>query len=349
MSAAPSPPLRNRSVLRRHAPTRQRGEMRDLRRPEPDKRDRTSVVIALADAQHGRISARQLAELGLSRDAVASRVRAGWLVAEHRGVYRLAGVAPSLAGRCTAAVLAVDPTAGITDRSGLELHEVLEPRAGTPVHLACATRHRARPGIVVHPRALGRGDSLRVLGLRVASVTRCLVDLAATADAAMLAKAVHEAEFRRVLDPSALQAAAVGRRGGERLRTLAAQRLPIRGDLRLELERRFAQFLRDYGFPVALVNHRLILERPWQEIFLDAVWLAAGLAVELDGRQAHATARAFDDDRERDRRVSVQHDIDVVRVTWRHLAEEQDRLAHDLWTLYHRGVAARTTGPAPGR
>ena len=44
------------------------------------------------------------------------------------------------------------------------------------------------------------------------------------------------------------------------------------------------------------------------------MWWEAGLAVELDGRQAHATARAFDADRERDRRLAAQYGLHVVEL-----------------------------------
>ena len=82
-------------------------------------------------------------------------------------------------------------------------------------------------------------------------------------------------------------------------------------------------------------------KRQSERIRLDAVWWEAGLAVELDGRQAHATTRAFDADRRRDRRVAVQLGLQVVRVTWRHLATEPDAIESDLKALYTRGVAAR--------
>ena len=318
-----------------------------------DERDARTAVIALAVHQHGRISTRQLAELGLSPNAVARRVRSGWLVPEQRGAYRLAGAADSLAGRCTAAVLAVDPSAGLTHRTGLELHGVFEPVPGAAIHLACARHHRSRPAlaarpgaparceIVVHRQALPASDAVRIEGLRVASVTRCLVDLAVTAAPGTVERAVHEAEFLRVLDAPGLHAAAAGRPGAELLRRLASERLPIEGELRRELERRFAAFLLAHGFPVARVNHRLVLEGPRQVVYLDAVWLEAGLAIELDGRQAHATAKAFDADRERDRRVAVEHGLRVVRITWNHLDGNADRLAADLWSLYRRGLAAR--------
>lgn len=292
----------------------------------------------MARAQHGRISTAQMAQLGWSKEVVAARVRSGWLVREYRGVYRLAGAPSTPTARGAAAVLATEPLAVLTARVGLELQGVLEPLEGPAVHVVCTRHVRPRDGLVVHRRPVPGDQVVRVDGLRVASVARCLVDLAASAAEPAIADAVHEAEFHRVLDPGALVRAAVGRRNAPLLRRLAAERLPIAGPLRLELERRFARFLRRYGFPPAETNRRTVLRDPWQVVLLDAVWLAAGIAVELDGRQAHATSRAFDADRERDRRLAVQHDLHVVRVTWKHLHEDPDGLARDLWTLLRRGL-----------
>ncbi len=269
---------------------------------------------------------------------VRSRVAAGWLVREHRGSFRLAGAPDTPAGRALAAILAVDGAAGVTERSGLELHGVLEPSSGR-VHLACDRHLRPRPGVVLHRRALQPAECTRVEGIRVASVARCLADLAGDEAPGLLATAVREAEFLRLLDPPAVAAASASRPGSAALdRLVRATRLPVAGELRHDLERRFAELLRDQRFPTARVNHRLVLLDPWQEVVLDVVWREAGLAVELDGRQAHLTPRAFEADRDRDRRVAAQHDLHVVRVTWRQLEREPQAIIGDLWTLYRRGV-----------
>lgn len=116
--------------------------------------------------------------------------------------------------------------------------------------------------------------------------------------------------------------------------------MPGRGELREAFERHFAVFLRDRGFPPARTNDRVLLRGPRQVVVLDVVWWEHALAVELDGRKAHATAGAFEADRERDRRLGVQYGLRVVRVTWRQLAETPGALAQDLHLLLARGRAA---------
>ncbi len=316
--------------------------MAHVPRPPAEQGAADRAVVELAGRQHGRISTAQLAGLGLSRDVIAGRVASGWLVREHRGAYRLAGAPDSGLGRCTAAVLAVDPESGVTHRSALERHRVLPETDDAPVHLTTARHQRSRPGIVVHQGSLGVGEVVRRDGLRVTSLARSLVDAAATEPATVVTAAVEEAEFLRALDAVALVALAAGRPGSALLRRLAGDRLPVAGELREHLERRFARFLRERGFPTAEVNRRVRLRDPPERPRLDAVWWEAGLAVELDGRQAHATARAFDADRRRDRRVAAQLGLQVVRVTWRHLKTEPDAIDADLKALYARGLAART-------
>lgn len=303
-------------------------------------------MVALAARQFGRVSSAQLRALGWSADAIGVRVRRGWLVAEHRGCYRLAA-APvgGTAGRSAAAVLAVAADATVSHRTGLELHGALAASAG-PVHLTLPSRHRARRGIVVHQAVLRADKVKRIDGLRVASVTRCLVDAAACEPAHVIRRAAKEAEFLGKLDAEALRRAAAGRPAAALLRELADSRLGVRGQLREELERRFAELLRSSGLPDAEANCPIRLERPRQEIVLDVVWWPAGLAVELDGRQTHGTSAAFDADRERDRRVAVQYGLRVVRATWKHVVDAPDALVADLVALHQRGVAQRERGAA---
>jgi very-short-patch-repair endonuclease len=48
---------------------------------------------------------------------------------------------------------------------------------------------------------------------------------------------------------------------------------------------------------------------------VDFLWPAAKLVVEVDGRGSHATRRAFQEDRDRDGRLTVAG-YRVVRFTW---------------------------------
>src|SRR5207237_467064 len=66
----------------------------------------------------------------------------------------------------------------------------------------------------------------------------------------------------------------------------------------------------------------------------DFVWRAQGLIVETDGLETHRTRQAFERDRRRDQRL-VAAGWRVIRVTWRQLLSEAERLAATLQALLH--------------
>jgi very-short-patch-repair endonuclease len=62
------------------------------------------------------------------------------------------------------------------------------------------------------------------------------------------------------------------------------------------------------------------------------VWRSHRLIVELDSRGFHGTTAAFERDRARDR-VLQAGGWRVVRITWRQLHDDEDRVAADLREL----------------
>src|SRR5438094_102406 len=63
-----------------------------------------------------------------------------------------------------------------------------------------------------------------------------------------------------------------------------------------ELEERFLAICRKHRLPQPGVNV------PVLDYFVDFLWAKAKLVVEVDGRESHATRRAFHEDRDRDGR-----------------------------------------------
>jgi very-short-patch-repair endonuclease len=92
----------------------------------------------------------------------------------------------------------------------------------------------------------------------------------------------------------------------------------------------FHELVRDYLLPEPEANVWLLL--PTGSVRADFLWREQRLIVELDGRESHATVLAFESDRARDRALSVAG-WRVIRITWRQLIEEPDRLAADLYAL----------------
>jgi very-short-patch-repair endonuclease len=71
------------------------------------------------------------------------------------------------------------------------------------------------------------------------------------------------------------------------------------------------------------------------ELEADCVWPEWGVIIELDGREFHDTATAFEQDRARDRALAA-HGWTVVRVTWKQLQRDALQLARDLRRLLRR-------------
>ena len=76
---------------------------------------------------------------------------------------------------------------------------------------------------------------------------------------------------------------------------------------------------------------------------VDCLWPAEGLIVELDGQETHATPRAFEEHRARDRRLAVAG-YRVVRVTWRQLRDDPRGVAEAV-----RALLGQVPLPAPRR
>ncbi len=65
--------------------------------------------------------------------------------------------------------------------------------------------------------------------------------------------------------------------------------------------------------------------------------------VEVDGRETHGTARAFESDRRRDQRLALL-DWRVIRFSWRQVTYEPAYVTATLRGLLSRGRAAPARG-----
>jgi Protein of unknown function (DUF559) len=172
------------------------------------------------------------------------------------------------------------------------------------------------------------GDATVLRNVPVTSVCRTLVDLAAVAGRREVERALNEAEVRdlaRVRELPAFLARCPRRPGTATLRSIVAgQRLGI---TRSELEDLFVAFVDDAGLPRPLLNQRIRVNG--RDIEVDCLWPGRRVIVELDGQAAHRTARAFENDRARDRALTAAG-WRPVRVTWRQLMNDRLRLGADL-------------------
>jgi very-short-patch-repair endonuclease len=298
------------------------------------RRDRE--LAALAARQHGVVSRRQLAALGLSDARIDHRVARAALHRLHRGVFAVGHPAVTREGAWMAAVLAAGPGAVLSHRSAAALWGIRDSsRSPTEV---ITPRHCRRPGIDAHRIALPADEVTVERGIPVTNPARTLLDFAAVVTQPQLEHAFNEAEVRRLASPlplDALVARYPNRRGNTAIRRVLATHAAMGETVtRSRLERRFLALVDAHALPRPRMN------RTGDHGELDATWEDARLVVELDGYATHGTRRAFEDDRARDRALQVAG-WRVVRITWRQLTVDAGTIARQLRILL------RDTVPGP--
>jgi very-short-patch-repair endonuclease len=277
-------------------------------------------VAQVAARQAGFVTTAQLRGAGLSRSAVAHRVRTGRLFRWHRGVYRVGLPTADRQAAVVAALLAAGRDAAASHTTAAALLELL-PSGEGPLELTVARREVRLQGVRAHTTSQWRrGEVVTRSGVRMTSVERTLLDLAATG--ADVERAANEALARRLSTRAALaRAAATSRPGAARLRAAAGELAD--GFTRSKAERALKRLVRDADLPSPSWNVHLHGGEA------DAVWSGHRLVLEVDGFGTHGGRSAFERDRARDA-DRLAHGWRTMRVTWRQLQEEPVRVAARL-------------------
>jgi very-short-patch-repair endonuclease len=290
------------------------------------------AVAGLAARQHGVIARHQLASLGLGCGAIDHRVARGALHRIHRGVFAVGHALLSRDGRFMAAVLAAGPGAVLSHLAAAILWRI---RDGSPprVDVTVPANRRARAELTIHRGTLAADEVTVHRGIAVTNPARTLLDLAEQLRPHQLERAVHEAEYLRLTSPLSLDDLLTRHRG--RSGTAALRVIVDRGRLgqdrtRNDFEAAFLRLLDRHGLPRPRTNEHVAGHE------VDAVWPYAKLIVELDGRQAHQTTRAFKADRARDRDPQTRG-YRVLRITSRQLDEGGRGIAAQLGPLLNPG------------
>jgi very-short-patch-repair endonuclease len=275
--------------------------------------------MARAARQHAVVTGDDLAAAGLGRGAIARRLAEGRLRRIHFGVY-LVGPAPLPRTRDMAAVLACGRTAVLSHRSAAALWGIRPPWNG-PVDVTASAGHpRGDAGIRVHRvRTLDKTDITRRQGVPVTAPARTLLDLAGVLHPRDLARALEEAEVRRLVTRrqlAALLARSRGRAGAAALRE-ALRQYDEPALTRSEAEARMLDLIRAARLPPPCTNARVGRHE------VDFLWPAERLVVEVDGFAFHSTRAAFERDRAKDAELHILG-YRVVRITWRQIAHEPE-------------------------
>lgn len=241
-----------------------------------DKHVNQRWIAEVAARQHGVLSTDQLRVAGLSKHAIAGRVRNGRLIRIHRGVYAVGHAGLSSKGMWKAAVLACGEGSALSHRSAAELWGMLGPTGGAiHVTVPVAGGRARRAGIRIHrsPSLINAATTIRD-GIVVTTPQRTLGDLKRVVEAGELRRAIRQSEMLELpIDASTL--------------------VPDRASSELELA--FLRLCRRHRLPQPLVNQRV------GRYVIDFLWQDARLIVETDGERFHRGFVAGAEDAARDR------------------------------------------------
>lgn len=305
------------------------------------------AVARVAAQQYGLLTRAQLRALGLGDTAISKRAAAGRLHRVHHGVYAVGHRALPARGAWMAGTLACGRGAALSHASAAALWEIA-PEDPHAVHVTVPTAGgRRRPGLVIHRDPTLARDEVRTRhGIRITTVARTLLDLAAILPTRALERALDQAAIARRLDLKALDAL-LSRRAGHRraakLRAALEGHRPGTTLTRSELEERFLVLCREHALPRPGVN------RTVAGLEVDFVFELQRVVVETDGWRYHGTRAAFERDRRRDATLA-RAGYRTLRFSHRQLAEEAAAVAATVAAaLGANPAASRTAGTRSGR
>jgi very-short-patch-repair endonuclease len=233
-----------------------------------------------------------------------------------------------------AAVLAYGPGSVLSHRPGGAHWQLVRDRG--PCEVTIPNARRSRPGIRVHQARLPPDEVTVHDGIPITTVPRTLFDLATVLPKRQLERAINEAEVLHLWDELSLDHLLhryPRHKGNKAIRAALQQRREGSTATKSELEEMFLALTDAAGLPRPEIN---ALAEGFE---VDAVWRDARLVVELDGRDTHGTAMAFERDRERDRALQVAG-WRPVRITYRQMRDAPGGVIDDVRRLRAAGTLA---------
>lgn len=301
------------------------------------------VLAAVAIPQHAVFRLDQLRDRELTIRAVQQRAAANRLHRIYRAVY---GLVPAdlltRNGRYMAAVLACGPTAVLSHRSaGALLGLRPTDRANFDITVPSRVRRR-QPGIDIHTSTtLTAADVTSVENIPCTTVSRTLLDLADVISPRALERALDQAEILGVLDLRKLRDQIERnptRPAARLLQTIIDDVYTGRTPTWNDFEEAFFALCRSRGIRQPEVNQFVDPGDGEPAIRVDFLWRAERLIVETDGHGTHRTRQAFERDRRNDQRLTLAG-WRTIRVTWRQVKDEADRIGTTVETLLRRLAA----------
>jgi len=232
-----------------------------------------------------------------------------------------------------AALLSIGPDAVLSHRSAAALWAI-RATARERIDVTVPRALPPRTGIELHRATLPPDEITTHHDIPVTTLPRTLLDVAAVIPPHQLERAANEADVQRLADPLTLDDLLERhprRKGAGAIRALIEEHTIGQAITRSDLESAFLAFLDEAALPRPETNVRLELSAT-RAVEVDCLWQNHNLIAELDGRTFHATTRAFEHDRAKDRALVI-HGWRVIRITWRQLQNERTQLVADLRCL----------------
>jgi Protein of unknown function (DUF559) len=298
-------------------------------RPNISKSLLDGAIWELAAHQYGHVTRGQLLKVGLGDGGIKGRLRGGFLVRRHTGVYAIAPARTDPLALAAAAVLACGPHAVLSHQSAAYLWGFL--RYWEPLPHVTLTQGDRRPRHILTHRcpSLKRRDITRQHDIPCTSPERTVLDIAPALTKKQLTRTVNDGRRSGYLHLAALNdvlARNPHHPGTKRLTPLAND---PSNPTRSGFEDDFKLFCAHYGLPTPLINTYV------NGYEVDAYFPEHRLIVELDGRDYHDDPEAFEDDRERDAH-QLRHGISTMRITTTRMTTTPDHEAARLRQILDR-------------
>ncbi len=288
-------------------------------------------VAELATRQCGRVSRAQLRALDVPDSTVDRWISDGYLIRVLPRVYAVGHAGADQPTRLFELVLFAGPGAAISHGTAAHWRGWLRfPVEKSHVSTPRRIRTRLRKVEVHSARTL---DRELVNGIPCTTVTRTLLDLAASEPLSLVRRSLAQLDYERALRPEAIRAACgYGRRGSSRLLEALDTYIPAMAATKSDLEIAFLLVCRRHGLPIPNVNTIV------HGVEVDCHWPQYGLVVELDGGGNHATAAQRNRDQGRDMKLRA-HGLTVIRYTNDQVTRSPQNVADDI----HAEVARRAS------
>jgi very-short-patch-repair endonuclease len=248
------------------------------------------------------------------------RLRNGRLHEIHRGVYLVGHSVPPPLAVEQAALLACGSRAVLSHRSAANLWNLLPYPVSAPAWVTVAPeRSAARPRIQIRRAPVPPRDIRQRHGLRLTSPPRTILDLCPLLIDEELESVLAEASYRQLASESELRAQIEGNEGKRGVaglrRVLDLPGGPQR--TRSPAERKMLRLLRRSGIKGYEMNGRI------HGYEVDVLWRTAGVAVEVDGWDAHSGRVAFERDRLKAATL-IANGLTVIPITGRQIQADPE-------------------------